>query len=191
MSSLILNRYTPAILVMILTGISSVPSQMAVKATPLILEENEGERRVIRGWPGHPDPGESLTLKVDPKNGGSSHLVFISVSLGPGGQIPAHRHPSADEILFLQTGTARVQLGDMVRETHAGATVFIPSGTWFSVSNIGKNDIKALAIFSSPGFEDYMREVSVLEGEKNIPLSESEDAAIGKKHSHAVIFREQ
>jgi oxalate decarboxylase/phosphoglucose isomerase-like protein (cupin superfamily) len=86
---------------------------------------------------------------------------------------------------------ARVQLGDMVREAHAGATVFIPSGTWISVSNIGKNDIKALAIFSSPGFEDYMREVSVLEGEKNIPLSESEDAAIGKKHSHAVIFREQ
>jgi quercetin dioxygenase-like cupin family protein len=191
MSSLILSRYTPAILVIILTGIFSVPAQQAVRATPLILEENEGERRVFRGWPGHPDPKESLILKVDPKNGGSSHLVFLTVSLGPGGQIPAHRHPGADEILFLQTGTARVQLGDMVREAHAGATVFIPSDTWISVSNIGKDDIKALAIFSSPGFEEFMREVSVREGEKNIPLSESEDAAIAKKHSHAVIYREQ
>jgi len=192
MSPLILNRSTLATLVMILTGIFSVPSQQpATKATPLILEENEGERRVIRGWPGHPDPGESVTLKVDPKNGGSSHLVFLTFGLGPGGQIVAHRHPSADEILFLQTGTARVQLGDMVREAHAGATVFIPSGTWISVSNIGKDDIKALAIFSSPGFEDYMREASVREGEKNIPLSEAEDAAIAKKHTHAVIFREQ
>src|SRR5215472_16357679 len=108
-------------------------SVVSSKTTPLILEENEGERRVVRGWPGHPEPGESVTLKVDPKNGGSSHLVFLTFGLGPGGQIVAHRHPSADEILFLQTGTARVQLGDMVREAHAGATVFIPSGTWISV----------------------------------------------------------
>jgi quercetin dioxygenase-like cupin family protein len=177
-------------LVLILTGMFPVPVQHAEKATPLILEENEGERRVIRGWPGHPDPGEIFTLKVDPKNGGSSHLVFLSFSLGRGGQITPHRHPGADEILFLQAGTARVQLGDMVREAHAGATVFIPSGTWISVSNVGKDDIKALAIFSSPGFEDYMRDASVREGEKNIALSESEDAAIAKKHSHAVIFPE-
>jgi hypothetical protein len=46
------------------------------KATPLILENNEGERRIFRGWPGHPDPGATFFLKVDPKNGGSSHLVF-------------------------------------------------------------------------------------------------------------------
>jgi quercetin dioxygenase-like cupin family protein len=190
MSSLILSRYTPAILVLILTGMFAVPAQHAEKATPLILEENEGERRLVRGWPGHPDPGESFTLKVDPKNGGSSHLVFLSFSLGAGGQIVAHRHPGADEILFLQTGTARVQVGDMVREAHAGATVFIPSGTWISVANAGKDEIKALAIFSSPGFEDYMRDASIREGEKNTPVSESEDAAIAKKHSHAVIFRE-
>jgi len=30
------------------------------KTTPLILEKNEGERRVVRGWPGHPDPGETF-----------------------------------------------------------------------------------------------------------------------------------
>ena len=191
MSSLVFGRYAFGFLGLILTGILTVPPQQPPKAVPLILEESEGERRVIRGWPGHPDPGESLILKVDPKNGGSSHLVFMTVSLRPGGQISAHRHPSADEILFLQTGTARVQVGELVREAHAGATVFIPSGTWISVSNIGKDDIKALGIFSSPGFESYMREVSVQEGEKNVPLSEAEDAAIAKKHEHAVLYREE
>lgn len=35
------------------------------KTTPLILEENEGERRAMRGWPGHPDPKETFILKVD------------------------------------------------------------------------------------------------------------------------------
>ena len=66
-------------------------------STPLILEKNEGERRVVRGWPGHPDPGETFILKVDPKNGGSSHLVFMTADLGPGGAIHTARHPAADE----------------------------------------------------------------------------------------------
>ena len=144
----------------------------------------------MRGWPGHPEPGESFILKVDPKNGGSSHLVFMTVNLDPGGEIPTHRHPGADEILFLQSGTAKVQLGDLSREVHAGATVFIPAGTWISLSNIGKDKIQAIGVFSSPGFEDYMREVSVREGEKNVPVSEVEDAAIAKRHSHAVIYKE-
>lgn len=52
----------------------------ATKPVPLILEQAEGERRIVRGWPGHPDPGESFILKVDPKNGGSSHLVLTSTS---------------------------------------------------------------------------------------------------------------
>jgi hypothetical protein len=92
-------------------------STSATKPTPLILEKNEGERRVVRGWPGHPDPGETFILKVDPKNGGSSHLVFMTGDLAPGGEIVAHRHPDADEILFLQTGTARVHLGDSERSS--------------------------------------------------------------------------
>ena len=158
--------------------------------TPLILEKNEGERRVVRGWPGHPNPGETFILKVDQKNGGSSHLVFMTADLAPGGEITTHRHPGADEILFLRTGTARVRLGETVKEVHAGATVFIPANTWISVSNIGSDTISAVGIFSAPGFEDYLRAGSVREGEKNIPLTEAEDAAIGKRHSHDVIYKE-
>lgn len=77
-----------------------------------------------------------------------------------------------------------------MRVAHAGATVFIPAGTWVSVSNIGKEPIKGVGVFSSPGFEDYMRDVSVREGEKNVPLSETEEAEIAKRHSHAVIYKE-
>src|ERR1700733_7078077 len=94
-------------------------SSTTVKATPLILEENEGERRVVRGWPGHPEPGETFILKVDPKNGGSSHLILLTAELAPGAEIVAHKHPYADEMLLLQTGTAQVHLGDSVRVGHA------------------------------------------------------------------------
>jgi quercetin dioxygenase-like cupin family protein len=159
-------------------------------ATPMILEKNEGERRVWRGEPGHAGPGAAFVLKVDPKNGGSSHLVFGTGDLAPGEKIDSHRHPGADEILFLETGTARVHLGDSGREVHGGTTVFIPAGTSISVSNIGRDVIHLAFVFSAPGFEEFMRDTSVREGEKNVPLSKDEDNEIQKKHLHDVIYNE-
>ncbi len=185
-----------AVCAVLMCGIATSPSAQtphsttALKPTPLILEKNEGERRVVRGWPGHPDPGETFILKVDPKNGGSSHLVLLTADIKPGGAIDAHRHPSSDEILYLVNGTARVHLGDAVRVVHSGATVFIPANTWISVDNIGSDVISTVAIFSAPGFEDFMRAASVREGEKNVPLTEAENAAIEKMHSHDVIYKE-
>ena len=159
-------------------------------AKPLLLEKNEGEPRVVRGWPGHPDPGETFVLKVDSKNGGSQHLVFMTAEIKPGAAIDAHRHPGSDEILFFQSGTARVHLGDAVRDVHAGAIVFIPANTWISAENIGNDVVSSFAVFSSPGFEDFMRAVSVREGEKNVPMSEAENNAAEKLHSHDVIYKE-
>jgi quercetin dioxygenase-like cupin family protein len=191
-------RAVPAMLgacAVLMCSCGTRPSDMkseTAKATtsiPLILEKNEGERRVVRGWPGHPDPGETFLLKIDPKNGGSSHLVFFTADLAPGGEIHAHRHPGADELLFLQTGTARVHLGDSVRDVHAGATVFIPANTWISVDNVGNDGISLLTVFSAPGFEDFMRAGSVREGEKNVPLSNAENDQIEKMHSGDVIYR--
>jgi quercetin dioxygenase-like cupin family protein len=191
-----ITRFALAVCVALACGsvaVSPSPTSQAANSTktvPLILEKNEGERRVVRGWPGHPDPGETFILKVDPKNGGSSHLVFMTGDLGPRGEIVTHRHPGADEILFLKTGTARVHLGDSVRDVHAGATVFIPANTWISLSNIGRDTITFAAVFSAPGFEEYMRAGSVREGDKSVPLTEAEDAAIQKNHSHDVIYKE-
>ncbi len=181
-----------AIVVWVGATAPSAPKPQSIniaKPTPLILEKDEGERRVASGWPGHPDPGETFILKVDPKNGGSSHLVLLTASIPVGKKIDTHRHPEADEILFLQTGTARVHLGDSVRLVHAGATVFIPAGIWISADNAGSDAVNLVAIFSAPGFEDFMRDTSAREGEKNVPLSQAEEDAVEKRHSHAVIYK--
>ena len=165
----------------------------AGRETPLILEKNEGERRVWRpiegakGWDAQPGP---FILKVDRHNGGSSRLVFGTEDLPPGASIDRHRHPGADEILFLQNGSARVSLGDSTREVHGGATVFIPANTWIAVTNIGTDGIGCVFVFSAPGFEDYMRAESVPEGQKITPLTKAEDAQIMKEHGHAVIYAE-
>jgi quercetin dioxygenase-like cupin family protein len=192
MRNVYLSTLVGSILLFTGSGRTSAPSLQVTNvpnATPLILEKNEGERRVVRGWPGHPQPGETFILKVDPKNGGSSHLVFFTAEIGPRGEISAHRHPNADEILFLQAGTARVHLGDTVREVHAGATIFIPANTWIAVSNIGSDAISMECVFSAPGFEEFMRDGSVREGEKNVPMTEAEDAASQKAHLHDVIYK--
>jgi len=168
---------------------SSLQARSA-KATPLILEKDEGERRVWRPVEGLEVQPSLFILKIDPHNGGSSHLVFGTADLPPGGEIEAHRHPGSDEILFLQNGLARVSLGDAVSEVHGGATVFTPAGTWISVVNTGEEAIHLVFAFSAPGFDEFMRAESVREGEKVVPLTKAEDAAILAKHAHAVIYKE-
>src|SRR5260370_38248624 len=102
-------RFVSGACAVLLCGFSatpSIPKSQAVsttKATPLILEKDEGERRVWRGWPGQPEPGSTFLLKIDPKNGGSSHLVFGTEHLTPGAKLAAHRHPGSAQIPFLQS----------------------------------------------------------------------------------------
>lgn len=163
--------------------------EQSVKATPLILERDEGERRVWRPVEGLQGQPSLFILKVDPHNGASSHLVFGTEDLAPAGRIEAHRHPGSDEILFLQNGAAKVRLGDREREVHGGATVFIPADTWISVINTGEEAIHAIYVFSAPGFDEFMRAESAREGETIVPLSKTEDAAILARHAHAVIYR--
>jgi quercetin dioxygenase-like cupin family protein len=136
----------------------------------------EGERRVWRpiegakGWDAQPGP---FILKVDRHNGGSSRLVFGTEDLPPGASIGRNRHLGADEIILLQNGRARVRLGDMTKEVHGGATVFIPANTWISVTNIGTDAISFVFVFSALGFVDFMRAESVREGEKITPLTKA------------------
>lgn len=161
------------------------------RATPLILEKNEGEKRLWRpiagakGWDAQPG---LFILKVDRRNGGSSHLVFGTEDLPVGASIDRHRHPGADEILFLQNGAARVSLGDKTRDVQGGATVFIPANTWISVTNTGTAAIHVAFVFSGPGFDGYMRAESVPEGGKVTPLTKAQDARIARQYAGAVIY---
>jgi quercetin dioxygenase-like cupin family protein len=154
------------------------------KATPLIVAENEGERREFRTR-----PGTYFTLKVDPKNGGSEHMTVVAEDMAPGDRIPTHRHPNADELIIIHTGTARVTLGDNVQEAQAGAIVFIPAGTWIGVENIGKGHLISTGVFSAPGYEEYLRAISVPVGQTNTPLSKTELEEIRKKHLHDAIYQ--
>lgn len=157
---------------------SATTSHAAPK--PLLLEKNEGERRIWR----EPPPGD-FVLKVSPKNNGSQHLVMGTEDITPGDEFPLHKHLGQDEILYLERGTVHVHLGGQERDLHAGGTVFIPAHTWVSVKNAGTETASVVFVFSAPGFENYMRCDSVLPNEKVIPLSTEEQKAC-EREGHVI-----
>ena len=162
---------------------SSPATTSQVAAEPLMLEKNEGERRIWR----EPPPGDFI-LKVSPKNNGSQHLVMGTEDMAPGDEFPTHKHLGQDEILYIEKGTVHVHLGNQERDLHAGGTVFIPADTWVSVKNPGTETVSVVFVFSAPGFEDYMRCDSVLPNEKVTPLSLDEQRRCS--HEGHVIYKD-
>ncbi len=160
---------------------SSSTSQTVAK--PLLLEKDEGERRIWR----EPPPGDFI-LKVSPKNNGSQHLVMVTEDMAPGDEFPIHKHLGQDEILYISKGTVHAHVGDQERDLHAGATVFIPALTWVNVKNAGTDTASVVGVFSAPGFEDYMRCDSVLPNEKVMPLSQEQMKAC--EHKGHVIYKD-
>ncbi len=188
-------RVLTGIVTVLLYGLPSAPYAWSphptpsATASPLVLEKNEGERRVWRAYPGHPQAGPLFTLKIDSVNGGSSRLVLGTEDFPPGDSIETHKHPHADEVLLIESGTARVHVGAIVRDVHAGAMVFIPAGTWVSMANVGSDVVSLAFVFSAPGFDRLMRAGSVRKGEANVPMSEAENAAFLKQYGNEAIYK--
>lgn len=120
-------------------------------------------------------------LKVTPENSGSKHLVLGTETIPPGGEIPKHKHLGQDEILFLQTGQARVTLNDTPYDVRAGGVVFFPYDTWVSLKNTGTEPIELVFVFSAPGFEQYLRCASVPAGDKAQSLTQDDLKACAHK----------
>lgn len=162
---------------------SSSAAMPQTVAKPLLLEKDEGERRIWR----EPPPGDFI-LKVSPKNNGSQHLVMGTEDMHPGDEFPMHKHLDQDEILYVVKGTVHAHVGDQERDVHAGGAVFIPALTWVNVKNTETNTASVVFVFSAPGFEDYMRCDSVLPNEKVTLLSPEQMKAC--EHKGHVIYKD-
>lgn len=169
MSAILSGLCSPAmklVIPLIVVALSAATcAAQSERAKTLVLEKNEGEKRVRRPRGSLPIPTHEFILKVTPQNSGSKHLVLGTEDIPPGGVIPRHKHLEQDEILLIQTGTAHVTLNDKEYDVHAGGVVFFPAQTWVSLKNIGKDSISLVFIFSAPGFEEFMRCRSVQAGQ--------------------------
>lgn len=159
---------------------------MASPAAPLVLAQGEGERRLRRFAYSAP----AFTLKVDPRNGGSGELVMGYEDLPPGGSIPPHWHRMADEILFVHRGSGVVRFGNRHTAFGPGTTIYIPRNVHVTVTNTGADSLGLAFIFSKPGFEQLLRDISVPEGQPLVPLSAAELTAIRKRHEWHTVYEQ-
>ncbi len=151
----------------------------------LILQADEGERRIRRA------ADFPFILKVDKKNGGSTDMVMGMEDLKPGQGIPMHRHLHGDEIIFIHKGAAKVTLGEREARATEGATIYVPRNVRIGLTNPGPGTLTIVFTFSKPGFEEYLRETSSLEGQ-SLPVLSSEDRAkIRKKHEWHTVYEQR
>ena len=166
--------------VFLLLAQSQPASQMgtapkAASAIPLILGENDGERRLRR--PGGPVGSGSVPeffIKVDKLNGGAEDFYVGYEVMKPGAMIPFHKHHNSEEVVILEEGGATVTVGDKKAVTGPHAVVFIPRETWVSIANTSSSPIHLYALFSHQGFENFLRARSVRPGEPLTPLTPEE-----------------
>jgi quercetin dioxygenase-like cupin family protein len=109
-------------------------------------------------------------------------------ALPPGASIPLHQHRLADEIIFVHRGSGVVRLGDRETAFGTGATIYIPRNTRVTVENTGGDSLAIVFIFSKPGFEELLRDVSTPAGQPLVPLSAAELTAIRRRHEWHTIY---
>jgi quercetin dioxygenase-like cupin family protein len=147
---------------------------------PAVIGAAEGERRFLRGGVA------PLLIKVDPITTGSRRLVMATSDLPPGDTIGVHRHLREDELILVTRGMARVQLGKREYTAGPGTTVFIPQGTCIALANAGRDTFSMAFVFSSPGFEQVLRELSSPEGAPPKQYTkETRAAAFERGHAEA------
>jgi len=158
---------------------------------PLILQEGDGEHLLRRygeqTLATAPGSIPEFIIKIDKQNGGAEDFVAVTESLKPGAIIPFHMHHNAEEILILEEGGATVTVGDKRALAGPRSIVFIPRETWISVRNTANHPIHLYALFSRPGFEDYLRARSVRPGEPMTPLT-SEERHKAEEQGHAMFW---
>jgi mannose-6-phosphate isomerase-like protein (cupin superfamily) len=155
------------------SGAASTNSQSS--ATPLILQEGDGEHRIRR--PGGPTGSGSVSefiIKVDKQNGNAEDFYVGTEVMNPGAMIPFHKHHNSEEVVIMEEGGATVTVGDKRAVTGPHAVVFIPRETWVSIVNTGNTPIHLCALFSRQGFENFLRARSVRPGEPLTPLTPEE-----------------
>jgi mannose-6-phosphate isomerase-like protein (cupin superfamily) len=146
---------------------SDLASSTPTREHPLIVAQDEGDVRVWRPLVTESpveqklDTRTAFIIKVDRKSGGSPDFWFGTETLPPGVGIPYHRHLHEDEVLYIVSGSAHVDVGSLKGDARPGTIVFIPRDTWVSVQPAGKTPISLLFAFNAGGFDRYMRCESV------------------------------
>jgi oxalate decarboxylase/phosphoglucose isomerase-like protein (cupin superfamily) len=102
------------------------------------------------------------TFTTSPTINGSSALSVAVASMNPGQGHARHNHPTAEEVIYVLSGSGEQMVEDeagrpIVRAIGPGTTVYVPQGRFHSTLNIGDTPLKIFVAFSPSGSEDELR----------------------------------
>ena len=132
---------------------------------PTVFARASGEKRLMRGT-------RPLFIVADSATVGSRTLVAGYEDVPPGDSGRTHMHLHQDELLFIHRGRVEVRLGDSTYRADAGATIFVPRGTWIGFRAVGSDTAGFFFVFNAPHFERCLRALSVRPGERYVPLGQ-------------------
>jgi mannose-6-phosphate isomerase-like protein (cupin superfamily) len=155
----------------------------------LILQKDEGDRRVRRPVLGSKAALPSFIIKVDREYGKSSSFYMGMEDLAPGQGLRRHHHPHAEEILFIHRGSGTARLGDREAHVETGTTIWIPRDVSVELRNTGEEPLTFLYFFPEPdGMASYMRAGSVSEGQEPKPFTPEEFRRHVEKARAHIVF---
>jgi quercetin dioxygenase-like cupin family protein len=97
----------------------------------------------------HELPHARFTSLATPRSG-SRETSLWRVHLQPGGEPTLHQL-TREELFWVLSGNARVQLGEQLLEAAAGDVIVVPAHTRFSLSAGGEEPLEALCCFPVGG----------------------------------------
>jgi mannose-6-phosphate isomerase-like protein (cupin superfamily) len=95
--------------------------------------------------------------------GGASPIHAENFSLGfvtlepDGGQVPWHNHEQ-EEVYFVLEGTAEMCVDNERHVMHGGEVVFIPSGAFHQLTNIGSEPLRMIYCYGPAGDVAHWRQ---------------------------------
>lgn len=75
---------------------------------------------------------------------------LVLISLRKGENLGDETHPGTDELYYVVEGKAEIKLDGKRFPFEEHTAMLVPAGTWHDVINIGKEDLKLFALFTSP-----------------------------------------
>jgi mannose-6-phosphate isomerase-like protein (cupin superfamily) len=82
------------------------------------------------------------------------HLQLTLMCIEPGQDIGLEAHPDTDQLLRVDAGRGRVQMGpaedrlDFEQDVEDGWAVLVPAGTWHNVTNTGEKPLRLYAVYA-------------------------------------------
>jgi mannose-6-phosphate isomerase-like protein (cupin superfamily) len=94
--------------------------------------------------------GSEIRELLGPRNSGLANQSLAEARLPAGQATTPHWHESTEEIYYIQTGQARMRVGDETRHVRAGDAIAIPPGQLHQIVNTGRQTLIFLCCCAPP-----------------------------------------